>query len=203
MVKKRVSLNPKQLRAIEELIYLASWGAASSLSQMLQSEAKVEFSGLEFLTPKNLFKHVGPPEEEAVVVVLRISGSMEGSLLFLTTQASAEEFIKRVMHKDAVNWTELEVSAIQSLANILGSSFLNSINRLTGLEVYPSPPVFLKDMTGAIFQSVILEQAAKSEFILFIKVKITTVDNKTSGSIFIFPTADSFKKLIKSLKSHG
>ena len=56
--------------------------------------------------------------------------------------------------------SEIGESALREIGNILGTSCLNALASMTGLNLEPRPPHLTTDMLGAIVSSLALAQSA-------------------------------------------
>ena len=84
--------------------------------------------------------------------MLGVVGDMQASVLLLFTPSDAE-LMCNLLGVEA--GTEIGVSALMEIGNIVGTSYVNALAEMTGMEIEPTPPAAATDMLGAIVQSVL------------------------------------------------
>ncbi len=82
------------------------------------------------------------------------------------------------------------------MANILASSYVNSLSALTGLKIAVSVPSLAIDMAGAILSVPAIQFGQIADQILFIETVFTEGDNYVKGNLFLLPDMASFEKNI-------
>jgi chemotaxis protein CheC len=96
------------------------------------------------------------------------------------------------------DFTEMEMSAMQEVGNIITGAYLNSLSMLTGLRVFPSPPALTVDMAGAILSVPAIEFGIYGDQILMIQSKFFD-EVQIDGYFILVPDMDSYRKILTSL----
>ena len=95
--------------------------------------------------------------------------------------------------------TEVEISAVKEIGNILSGSYLSAINQMTGLNLFQSNPAFAYDMAGAILGSSMISISMESDKALLIETKFKYGDNEIEGYFFFIPSPGSLEKILNTL----
>jgi len=95
-------------------------------------------------------------------------------------------------------FTEMELSAMQEVGNIITGAYLNSLSTLTNLKIYPSPPALTVDMAGAILSVPAIEFGIYGDQILMIQSKFFD-EVQIDGYFILVPDVESYKKILTSL----
>ena len=122
---------------------------------------------------------MGGEEQIMVGVFLGVEGDVTGSMMFLVEKTSAKHLINKVMMgmgSEGDDFTEMELSAMKEVGNIITGAYLNSLSTMTNLVIYPSPPDLTVDMAGAIFQGA---ELANSDFSMSENLNACRFDEET------------------------
>lgn len=103
----------------------------------------------------------GNSEQAMVAVYTRLSGDTPGHAIFLFQPPAAKFLADMMVGPDES--TALQESALCELCNVAGSAVLNMVADAGEIELVPSPPLVVSDMTGAVLQSVAAVLATLSQ----------------------------------------
>jgi len=142
--------------------------------------------------------------EEAVVVAVyfRVEGDAPGNLFFLMSLASSERLLAELTgqkRESGEPFSELEISALSEIANILVGSYLSSLADFTQLAFLPTIPGFAVDMAGAILSIGLLQFGAMGDHALLIETTFFEDNEEVGGNLFLIPDPDSFHTIFASL----
>ena len=115
-------------------------------------------------------------------------------------QGSAGFLVSKLMGMDvdSSNFSEMELSCIKEISNIIAGSYLNSLSTLTNLKIYPSIPHLQMDMVDSILHSPVRKQMSDNEQILFIQTEFTD-DIQLGGYFVMIPDTESYGKILGAL----
>ncbi len=185
-----------QLDALRELANIASGNAATSLSQMLAREVSLSVPRVLALPLVDAVEACGGPDDDITGVVIPLQGDIEGVVLLLISLDGAETLC-RLLGVEAQS--EIGESALREIGNVLGTSCLNALASMTGLNLEPRPPHLSTDMLGAIVSSLALAQSASSELVLVLDSELAVADEPCSMSFILLPTDGAVIDLLKPL----
>lgn len=186
---------------LKEIGNIGAGNAMTALSQMLGCKIDMGVPQVELLDFSEVGTAIGGEEQIMVGVFLGVEGDITGSMLFLVEQKSAKYLINKVMMgmgDPGEEFTEMELSAMQEVGNIITGAYLNSLSTLTNLKIFPSPPALTVDMAGAILSVPAIEFGIYGDQILMIQSKFFD-EVQIDGYFILVPDVESYKKILTSL----
>jgi chemotaxis protein CheC len=175
-----------QLDALRELANIGSGKASGALSSMLGRSVDITVPSASVLPMAEAVGTIGDPEAEYTGVVLGIVGEMPASVLLLFTPRDAE-LMCGLLGVEA--GTEIGVSALMEIGNIVGTSYINALAEMTGLDLEPVPPGAATDFLGAIVESVLAERAGSGDSALLLDSDLVVEGEDCSVSFLLVPDA--------------
>jgi chemotaxis protein CheC len=121
---------------------------------------------------------------------------MPASVLLLFTPKDAE-LMCRLLGVEA--GTEIGVSALMEIGNIVGSSYINALGEMTGMELEPAPPAAATDMLGAIVETVLAERAGAGDSALLLDSDLVVEREDCSVSFLLVPDAGGVELMLGRL----
>lgn len=186
---------------LRELGNIGAGNAMTALSQMLQCKVDMRVPQVQLLEFKDVGAMMGGEEQIMVGVYLGIDGDVAGSMMFLVELKSAKHLVNKIMMgmgSEGEAFTEMEMSAMQEVGNIITGAYLNSLSSMTGLSIYPTPPVLAIDMAAAILSVPAIEFGTVGDNILLIQSQFYD-DMTIDGYFILVPDIESYGKILTSL----
>ena len=187
---------------LKEIGNIGAGNAMTALSQMLGTKVDMHVPQVQLLDFGEVGEVMGGEEQIMVGVFLGVEGDITGSMLFLVEQKSAKHLINKVMmgmgNPEVEEFTEMELSAMQEIGNIITGAYLNSLSTLTNLCIYPSPPALTVDMAGAILSVPAVEFGIYGDKILMIQSQFFD-EMEIDGYFILVPDIDSYQKILGAL----
>lgn len=196
------------LDVLKEIGNIGAAHAATSLSSMLNRKIDMYVPNVELVTFDEMFELAGGPEEHAACIFLRIQGDVSGSMFFMLSIGGANHFIRLLTGDDTFDFqtppvSEIGVSSMQELGNILSGSYLSALSDFTGLKIQPTVPSLSVDMIGAIISFGLIEISQYSDEVIVIDTEIKEADKEDSeaikGNFFLLPDPTSYVTIFQSL----
>ncbi|MEG0384074.1 chemotaxis protein CheC [Solibacillus cecembensis] len=196
------------LDVLKEIGNIGAAHAATALSDLLQKKIDMRVPKVEMVSFNDMMELAGGSENVVVGIFLRIEGDAEGSMFFILPIEQANRFIRRLIHDDLFDFnapsvSELGLSAMQEMGNILSGSYLSALSDFTGLKIYPTVPGLSVDMFGAIISIGLIELSQVSDTVIVINTAIFEEDIKDEeavrGNFFLLPNPESFEAIFKAL----
>ena len=164
-------LSEEAFNALTELGNIGAGNATTSLSVMLNSKLTMSPPKVDIYDFNALENILGGPDATVMGVLSTIGGDMNAMILFVVGMEDAENLVKALMG-DGVEWhSEMGISAIGEIANIIIGSYVASLETLTGMKMRYSQPESCIDMAGAILSVPCIEFGKISDKALLIKLK--------------------------------
>ncbi len=186
---------------LREIGNIGAGNAMTALSQMLQCKVDMKVPQVKLLEFSEVGALMGGEEQIMVGVFLGVEGDITGSMMFLVEQKSAKHLINKIMMGMATEgeaFTEMELSAMQEVGNIITGAYLNSLSTLTNLCIVPTPPALTVDMAGAILSVPAIEFGIFGDKILLIQSQFFD-EVEIDGYFILIPDVDSYAKILSSL----
>ncbi|UFJ42147.1 chemotaxis protein CheC [Brevibacillus humidisoli] len=192
-----------QLDVLREVGNIGAGHAASALAKMLQKEVDMKVPLVNVLSFDQIADFVGGAETVVVTVFLRVEGDCPGNMFFIIDESSAHNLLSQLLgmkhSEEHGQLTEMELSALLEIGNILVGSYLSSLADFTGLNLQPSVPSLAIDMAGAILSYGLIELGRAGDFALTIDTAFFEGSKEVKGHFFLIPDPESFHKLFSSL----
>ena len=186
---------------LKEIGNIGAGNAMTALSQMLQCKVDMKVPQVKLLEFKELGAMMGGEEQLMIGVYLAVEGDITGSIMFLLKQDSAKHLVNKIMMgmaSEGPDFTEMELSAVKEVSNIITGAYLNSLSTLTNLVIYPSPPELTLDMAGAILSVPAIEFGTIGDQILLIQSQFYD-EVEIDGYFILIPDLESYQKILSSL----
>ena len=189
-----------QLDALGELANIASGNAATALSQMLGQEVELHVPRALALPLADAVDSAGSPDEIVTGIALQLEGDVDGLVLLLVPSKDASTLCELLGVEAG---TEVGDSALAEIGNILGTSYLNAIVSMTGLELMPSPTFVATDLLGAIVASLLAQTAGEADLALVLDSELVLADNPCALSFMLLPASGRADDLLAPLGLAG
>ena len=102
------------------------------------------------------------------------------------------------MAPEGDDFSEMELSAMKELGNIITGAYLNSLSTLTNLQIYPTPPALTVDMAGAILSVPAIQFGVLGDRILLIQSQFYD-EIEIDGYFILIPDLESYSKILSAL----
>ena len=185
-----------QLDALRELANIGSGNASTALSGLLGRSVDISVPKAQALPFAEAVEAAGPAEQEITGIVLGIVGEMNGTVLLLVPPADADK-ICRMLGVEPDD--EFALSALGEIGNIVGTSYINALAAMTGMDIEPTPPSTATDMLGALVASVLAGQAHAGDIALMLDSNLVVEGEDCSISFFLVPDQGGVDELLSRL----
>ena len=185
-----------QLDALRELANVGSGNASTALSGMLGRSVDISVPKAQALPFAEAVEAAGPAEQEITAIVLGIVGEMHGTVLLLVPPADADAMCRMLgVEPD----DEFALSALGEIGNIVGTSYINALASMTGMDIEPTPPSTTTDMLGALVASVLAGAAATGDVALVLDSNLVVEGEDCSVSFLLVPDQGGVEVLLSRL----
>ena len=198
-------LNDMQYDVLREIGNIGAGNATTALSQMLNQKMDMSVPKVA-LVPFNEISDVMGAEDQTVVgIMLGFEGDVEGMMMFLFDTRSAHHLVNTLMMRDkedgveeGADFTDMDMSALNEIGNIVSGSYLTAISKLTNLKMISTVPEMTIDMIGALLSVPASEFGKYGDKLLLIQSQFGELDF-VNGYFLMIPELDSYDKLLASL----
>lgn len=182
-----------QLDGLRELANIGSAQAAAALGTMLGHPVDISVPTAAALPLNDAIAIAGEADDPRYGILVPIVGEFEASVVLLVPDEDARALtgVFGVTPDD-----EHGRSALQEIGNILGTSYINVLAQMCGMEMEPAPPQVVCDMLGAILASVLLSGGQDIELALVLDSQLSVEGQPCSLSFLLLPAAGGVEELL-------
>lgn len=197
------SLNDSQqyFDVLREIGNIGAGNATTALAQMLQCKVDMKVPQVKLLDFQEVGAAMGGEEQIMAGVYLLVEGDITGSMMFLLEEKAAHCLVSKLMQmpmNEDGQFTEMELSALKEIGNIIVASYLNSLSVLTNMVIMPSVPDLSIDMAGAILSVPAIEFGEVGDKMLLIQTQFTD-DVDLDGYFVLVPDLESYDKILTAI----
>jgi len=188
---------------LRELGNIGAGNATTALAEMLQCKVDMKVPQVKLMEFKEVGEAVGGEENVVAGVYLLVEGDITGSMMFLLEEAAAHTLVNKLMGgmmepSPDGSFSDMELSALKEIGNIIVGSYLNSLSTLTGMCIYPTPPELAIDMAEAILSVPAIAFGEMGDKMLLIQTQFTD-DETLDGYFILIPDIDSYNKILSAI----
>lgn len=197
-----------QYDVLREIGNIGAGNATTALSQMINSRVEMKVPKVELLEFKEVSEIVGGAENIVVGILFTLGGDIDGMMMFMM-ENDASSYLANLLLGDLFNpgqedkvdegFSEMELSALNEIGNIIAGAYLSSLSSLTNLTITSSIPYMANDMAGAILSVPAIEFGKIGDKALLIETEFGNFDKSLNGYFLLIPTLDSYTTILTSL----
>lgn len=195
-------LSKIQIDVLREIGNIGAGNAATALAKMLNKKVDMDVPKVKILEFKDVNEILGGAEMTVIGILLRVNGDLDGDMMFILEYHAARVLVNVLMGTEldeTSEFSELELSALKEIGNILAGSYLSALSQLTNLLIMPSVPDMAIDMAGAILSVPAIQFGKVGDNVLYIETEFCEGSTKVVGDFFLIPDVDSYDILLKAL----
>jgi chemotaxis protein CheC len=185
-----------QLDALRELANIGSGTAGTALSKMLGRSVDISVPKALVLPLAEAVEATGPAEAEVTGIVLGVVGEMAGTVLLLVPPEDAATLCGMLGLEADSEYAE---SALGEIGNVVGTSYINALAAMTGLQLEPTPPATATDMLAAIVESVLAGHAEGGDIALLLDSQLQVEGEDCSISFVLVPNQGGVDQMLGRL----
>lgn len=198
------NVNSMYIDVLKELGNIGAGNATTAIASMLNLTIDMKVPKVELKAVEDLGGAICPEEETIVGIFLEVQHDISGSMMFLMRLDSAHYLVNRLMggmgssQGDSVTFSEMELSAMKEIGNIIAGSYLSALSTMTNLVITPSVPYIAVDMAAAILSVPAIQFGQFGDNALLIETEFGD-DVMMEGYFILLPDEDSYDKILQSL----
>ncbi len=202
MIKGIDELNNMQLDVLQEIGNIGAGSAATAMAKMLDNKVDMKVPVAKILEFKDISEILGGAELTVVGILLQISGDLTGYIMFILQKEAASSLVNMLMRRQSDpsdEFSEIDISALKEIGNIMASSYLSALSTLTNLRIKPSVPELAIDMAGAILSVPAIQFGKVGDTALYIETEFLDGYKRILGEFFLIPDIETYDVLLKAL----
>lgn len=194
-------LNNMQLDVLKELGNIGAGNAVTALSSLINQKVDMATPKVNILDFKDVANVLGGEEREVAAVLLNVTGDVNGIMMFVLDFPDAQRLVNLLMGMKKTDdmLSEMQISALQEIGNIIAGAYLNSLAQLTNKKMIASVPYLAMDMAGAILSVPAIEFGKIGDTVLLIQTDFGDEVDKVQGYFIFVPDMDSINIVLGSL----
>ena len=196
-----------QYDVLKEIGNIGAGNATTALSQMLSMKMDMSVPKVALISFKEISNLIGSEEQIVVGILLELEGEINGMMMFFFDIKSAHHLVDVLMQRsienkstddESTDFSEIEMSALNEIGNIVAGSYLTAIATLTSMKIISSVPNMTIDMVGALLSVPAIEFGKYGDKLLLIESQFGEMDFVT-GYFLLIPEYESYDKILSSL----
>lgn len=200
-------LNDMQFDVLKEIGNIGAGNATTALSTMLNIKVDMSVPNVALLPFNEISSVVGSEEDTVVGILIELEGEVNGMMMFIFDMKSAHHLVNTLMMRDihenedsfdVSSFSEMDMSALNEIGNIVSGSYLNALAGLTGLKMICSTPSLTVDMVGALLSVPAAEFGKYGDKMLMIQSQFGE-DEFVTGYFLLIPELESYDKILTTL----
>lgn len=198
-------LNSFHLDIFKEIGNIGGGNAATALAELMKKKVTMDVPNVKIMEFKEVSELLENAEKLVAGVLIKILGDLPGYMMFIMEYKTARLLVDILIpstekpESGAGKFSDIEISALKEVGNILSGSYLAALSGLTGLKVQTSVPGIAIDMAGAILSVPAIEFGKVCDTILYIETGFSEGTTKIKGDFLLIPTLESYEVLMKAL----
>lgn len=198
-------LNSFHLDIFKEVGNIGGGNAATALANLINKKVTMDVPNVKIMEFKEVSELLESAEKLVVGVLIKILGDLPGYIMFIMEYKTAKILVNSItlpvekQENSLRKFTNIEISALKEVGNILAGSYLTALSAMTGLKVQTSVPGIAIDMAGAILGVPAIEFGKLCDTVLYIETGFSEGTTKIKGDFILIPALESYEILLKAL----
>jgi len=205
-VESRIDLNrinSFEYDVLKEIGNIGAGNATTALSQMINKKVNMKVPKVDLLEFNELSDIVGGAEKPVVGILFTLDGNINGMMMFMLDVDASKHLVNLLLGEafvsDSGEFSEMELSALNEIGNIIAGAYLSSLSALTNLKIVSSIPYMAIDMAGAILSVPAIEFGKIGDKALLIESEFGDEIKAVNGYFILIPTIESYSAILSSL----
>ncbi|HHV97750.1 MAG TPA: chemotaxis protein CheC [Clostridiaceae bacterium] len=201
-------LSSYQLDVLKEVGNIGAGNAATALSKLLKKKITMCVPNVRIMEFKEVSYMLENAEKPVIGVLIQIVGDFSGYILIILEYETVGLFLNNLAESTSIRFdspgeefefSEMELSALKEVGNILAASYLSALSDLTGLRACTTVPSIAIDMAGSILSFPAIEMGKFCSNVMYIEAGFYEGTNRIKGDFILIPALEAFEVLLKVL----
>ncbi|MBE5978930.1 MAG: chemotaxis protein CheC [Paenibacillaceae bacterium] len=195
-------MNGLGLDLIREIGSIGTGNAATALSSMLNKTVRMTLPDVQILGYNEAIKFLGDPEEIVAAILVKMTGEINGLMLFILKMDFINEVLSSVMQQEIEDYYQLnvlETSALEEIGNIIISSYVNAMSTLSEVTINLSVPDIAVNMLGGILSVPMVEFGYQTDKMMMISGQFVIGGKVLHSDLLMMPDIMSLNFLMEKL----
>lgn len=201
-------LDAYELDFFKELQNIGSSHAATALASLLGQSISIRVPHAQFFSFEDICSVVEGPEALVSALLIELSNEIGGCILMIQKVEDSRLLAQALLHemgikeevKPDVLFSDMQLSALQEVSNILSGAFITAISGLTGLHIECSVPHMAVDFAAAVMNLPAAMYGKYGDTVLFLETEFNSEGASMPGHFFLIPDVPSFDLLLEKMR---
>ena len=195
-------LKLQELDVMREISSIGTSHAATALSKLLQKEIRITLPQVNVLGYEDAVNRIGNIEEIVAATLVKMSGDVEGLMLFLFNMEFANTLLEKLLGKRFSSFEELDdlaYSALEEVGNITICSYINAFAQLVKMDIRLSVPSSTVNMLGGILTVPMAEYGYETDKLMYFNSDFIMDETRLSDWLLMLPDMKSLNDILEKL----
>lgn len=199
------TLTEQQTRLLRTILERGAENASLALSKWLDRPVRLELGEVGLVPFEQATEAIGPGETLVAASAMSFAGRLTGQLILVFEDKAGlalADVLQGLPIGITLEWGDLERSAAQETANIVGCAYLNALaSHLPGgpETIAPGPPEFRHEFAASLIEFALFDQAIQADRVLLIETRFHADPLESGWSLLFVPSASSLAELASIL----
>ena len=185
---------------LREIGSIGSAHAATALGLLVQKPIQMDVPTVAVVDFDALASELGGPEVEVACAFLRVTGDVAGDLFVVLPTATAQAVLEAWFAlPGGSDWSDMKLSALGELGNILAGAYLGSLVDMTGMSMAPSTPLVAIDMAQAVLSEGVFAAEPTGNCALLIQTQLHARDSRGGAHVLFLPDPGAETAFLRAL----
>ena len=201
-IKSYEELDGMALDVMREIGSIGTGSTATALSSLIGEPVKMTVPEIEIREFNDAIALLGDPEDVMAAILVKMSGEVTGTMLFLLRMEFVNAVLSRILKKEISDFFqlhEMEISVLTEVGNIMISSYTSALSTLANMDMKLSVPAIAVNMLGGILSVPMAELGYETDQLMLINGKLILNNEKHDSTILMLPDLESLNKLMNKL----
>jgi chemotaxis protein CheC len=203
---EKIKLSAYEKDILGEIGTMCVGNATTALAQILGKRIELELPGVAVINIHKLHEYLRvDPEESVLGIHMQILGGAKGNALMIFPKKDAFKLVDVVIgpiKHSSDNLTEIGISALKEVGNIVVSSYLSALSAFSGISAFPSTVTLTSGATRSISNLAFMGlRSEECEHAILVEAVFKESKRNVEGNFFIIFSAASMQVILKKAKA--
>jgi chemotaxis protein CheC len=195
----------KDLDILKEIGNICAGNATVALSQILFKKIELQIPKVDIIPINNLAKAIDKNDHPVIGIQMETLGAINGQILLIFSEKSAYTLMELLVgsakkHRPRLV-TQIGISSLKEIGNIVISSYLSTLSSLSRLSVFPSCPQFTDGLPSSVVKAVFGAFKKEDQHLILIETLFTEQTSSVNGKFFIAFDSLSMRLILKACEA--
>jgi len=193
------------LDIFKEIGNIGAGNALTSLASILGKKVDMAVPQAKMVSFNEFSEIMGGSDNIIAGFLINISGDLNGYMMLVESLEEAK-YMANILNGSKeektggqVEFSEMDISALSEITNILSGSYISALSGLTEFKMNSSVPYWAIDMAAAIISVPAMVYGEIGDHILLVDASFRYEGKKVGGSLLLILDYDSYEKMLTKL----